>query len=155
MAGSSTSKTACGKSQLQSIGALNFLFSLFFGQTFLQHPRLLEVARPQPGCWILLYFIFLSTSMTFSGKGQLPSAGLLDFPPFLKLFFNFHDCWQHGSTSTYFLYKFSQRKNKHDFYPVQVKETPLKQMFSDGRYARSCCKTVHTSDILRLAVLYR
>ena len=28
-------------------------------------------------------------------------------------------------------------------------------MFSDGRYSRGCCKTVHTSDILRLAVLYR
>jgi len=33
--------------------------------------------------------------------------------------------------------------------------TPLERMFSDGRYSRGCCKTVHTSDILRLAVLYR
>ena len=33
--------------------------------------------------------------------------------------------------------------------------TPLEKMFKDGRVETSCCKTIHFSDILRLAVLYR
>ena len=33
--------------------------------------------------------------------------------------------------------------------------TPLAKMFKDGRVEGSCCKTIHYSDILRLAVLYR
>ena len=33
--------------------------------------------------------------------------------------------------------------------------TPLEAMFLDGRVNKSCCKTIHYSDILRLAVLYR
>lgn len=33
--------------------------------------------------------------------------------------------------------------------------TPLAKMFRDGRVEESCCKTIHYSDILRLAVLYR
>ena len=33
--------------------------------------------------------------------------------------------------------------------------TPLEKMFKDGRVATSCCRTIHYSDILRLAVLYR
>ena len=33
--------------------------------------------------------------------------------------------------------------------------TPLAKMFRDGRVEESCCKTIHFSDIFRLAVLYR
>ena len=33
--------------------------------------------------------------------------------------------------------------------------TPLEKMFRDGRVESSCCRTIHYSDILRLAVLYR
>ena len=36
-----------------------------------------------------------------------------------------------------------------------VSDTPLLPMFTDGRVNNSCCKTVHYSDIYRLAVLYR
>ena len=36
-----------------------------------------------------------------------------------------------------------------------VSDTPLLPMFTDGRVDSSCCKTVHYSDIYRLAVLYR
>ena len=34
-------------------------------------------------------------------------------------------------------------------------DTPLESMFIDGRVNASCCKTIHYSDILRLAVLFR
>ena len=33
--------------------------------------------------------------------------------------------------------------------------TPLQPMFDDGRVERSCCTMIHTSDIFRMAVLYR
>ena len=33
--------------------------------------------------------------------------------------------------------------------------TPLQPMFDDGRVKRSCCTMIHTSDIFRMAVLYR
>ena len=36
-----------------------------------------------------------------------------------------------------------------------VKNTPLQKVWDDGRVARSCCSIIHTSDMLRMAVLYR
>ena len=33
--------------------------------------------------------------------------------------------------------------------------TPLHNILADGRLDRSCCSTIHTSDIYRLAVLHR
>ena len=36
-----------------------------------------------------------------------------------------------------------------------VKDTPLQAMFDDGRVDGTCCKTIHLSDIFRLAVLFR
>ena len=36
-----------------------------------------------------------------------------------------------------------------------VNTTPLQPMFDDGRVNRSCCTTIHLSDIYRMAVLYR
>ena len=36
-----------------------------------------------------------------------------------------------------------------------VSTTPLHNMFADGRVGSSCCKTIHLSDIFRIAALYR
>jgi len=36
-----------------------------------------------------------------------------------------------------------------------IQDNPLANMFSDGRAESSCCKTIHFSDIFRLAILYR
>ena len=36
-----------------------------------------------------------------------------------------------------------------------TQETPLEKIFLDGRIHSSCCKTIHYSDIFRLAVLHR
>ena len=36
-----------------------------------------------------------------------------------------------------------------------VSNTPLQPMFDDGRVNKTCCKTIHYSDIFRMAALFR
>ena len=36
-----------------------------------------------------------------------------------------------------------------------VSQTALQPMFDDGRVNRTCCKTIHKSDIFRMAAIYR
>ena len=43
----------------------------------------------------------------------------------------------------------------HMNHSLIVRDTPLQKMFDDGRVDSTCCKTIHLSDIFRLAVLYR
>ena len=40
-----------------------------------------------------------------------------------------------------------------DYALVSSKSAPLQAMFDDGRVEGTCCKTIHLSDIFRLAVL--
>ena len=43
----------------------------------------------------------------------------------------------------------------HINHTLLVEKTPLQAMFDDGRVDGTCCKTIHLSDIFRLAVLFR
>ena len=36
-----------------------------------------------------------------------------------------------------------------------VSQTALQPMFDDGRVNQTCCKTIHYSDIFRMAAIYR
>ena len=43
----------------------------------------------------------------------------------------------------------------HINHSLLVNNTPLQNMFDDGRVDNTCCKTIHLSDIFRLAIMNR